>query len=81
MKTAHRKAAKHKRKWQKDPAAMGRVFARTQPYTQAEQAHLAIPAYDSLNRITSGQGEPKNKNAHIQINPNQKTFNRQIKEK
>ena len=59
MKTAHRKAAKHKRKWQKDPTAMGRVFARTQPYTQAEQAHLAIPAYDSLNRITSGQGEPK----------------------
>ena len=59
MKTAHSKAAKHKRKWQADPAAMGRVFARTQPYTQAEQAHLAIPAYDSLNRITSGQGEPK----------------------
>ena len=24
---------------------------------------------------------PKNKNAHIQINPNQKTLNRQIKEK
>ena len=40
--TAHRKAAKHKRKWQADPAAIGRVFARTQPYTQAEQAHLAI---------------------------------------
>ena len=52
MKTAHRKQAKVKRKWQTDPTAMGRVFARIQPYTQAEQAHLAIPAYDSLNRIT-----------------------------
>lgn len=29
----------------------------------------------------NGQGGPKNKNAHIKINPNQKTFNRQIKEK
>jgi hypothetical protein len=30
---------------------------------------------------TNGQGGPKVQNAHIQINPNQKTFNRQIKEK
>ena len=59
MKTAHRKQAKVKRKWQADPTAIGRVFARIQPYTHAEQAHLAIPAYDSLNSITSGQGEPK----------------------
>lgn len=29
----------------------------------------------------NGQGGPKNPNAHIKINPNQKTFNRQIKEK
>ena len=35
MKTAHRKQAKAKRKWQKDPTVMGRVFARIQPYTQA----------------------------------------------
>ena len=41
MKTAHRKAAKHKRKWQKDPTAMGRVFARTQPYTQASRRNPA----------------------------------------
>lgn len=32
-------------------------------------------------RSINGQGGPKNKNAHIKINPNQKTFNRQIKEK
>ena len=36
---------------------MGRVFARIQPYTHAEQAHLAIPAYNSLDRITSGKGD------------------------
>ena len=48
-----------KRKWRADPSTIYRVLSRTQPYTQAEQAHLAIPAYDSLNRITSGQGEPK----------------------
>lgn len=29
----------------------------------------------------NGQGGPKVKTAHIQINPNQKTFNRQVKEK
>jgi len=57
MKTAHRKAARHKRKWQADPAAMGRVFACTQPYTDAEQAQMALPARLAFQSIVQGKGE------------------------
>ena len=56
MKTAHRKAARHKRRWQADPAAMGRVFARIQPYTDAEQAHVSIPARMGMSNILHGKG-------------------------
>jgi len=43
-------------------------------------AWLKQEQFAQRSRI-NGQGGPKNKNAHIKINPNQKTFNRQIKEK
>lgn len=56
MKTAHRKQAKVKRKWRADPSAIYRVMSRTQPYTQAEQAHMSLPARLALQSITQGKG-------------------------
>ena len=43
-------------------------------------AWLKQEQFAQRSRI-NGQGGPKVQKAHIQINPNQKTFNRQIKEK
>ena len=50
MKTAHRKQARVKRKWQADPTAMGRVFARIQPYIPT----MAIAKAKST-RLTAGE--------------------------
>ena len=46
--------ATRKRKWRADPSTIYRVMSRTQPYTEAEQAHIAIPHWSSLTRITNG---------------------------
>ena len=46
-----------KRKWRADPSVIYRVMSRTQPYTEAEQAHIAIPHWSSLTRITKGTAE------------------------
>ena len=43
-------------------------------------AWLKQEQFAQRSRI-NGQGGPKVQKANIQINPNQKTFNRQIKEK
>ena len=43
-------------------------------------AWLKREQFAQRSRI-NGQGGPKVQKAHIKINPNQKTFNRQIKEK
>ena len=56
MRTAHRQAARGKRRWQADAASLGRVMARTQPYTDAEQAALTLPSFMALDTITSGKG-------------------------
>ena len=56
MRTAHRQAARGKRRWQADAASLGRVMARTQPYTDAEQAALTLPSFIALDTITSGKG-------------------------
>lgn len=57
MRTAHRQAARGKRRWQADAASLGRVMARTQPYTDAEQAELQIPVYDAFDALRTGKGQ------------------------
>lgn len=56
MKTAHRKAAHAKRRYQADPAAMFRVFNRLEPFTQAEQHQLNVPVKLAYERLRTGVG-------------------------
>ena len=56
MKTAHRKAAHGKRRYQADPAAMFRVFNRLEPFTQAEQHQLNVPVKLAYERLRTGVG-------------------------
>ena len=56
MKTKHRKAARHKRKWLADPMASINLLSKVVPYSAGEQARLGIQAYDAFNTIISGKG-------------------------
>ena len=57
MKTKHRKAARHKRKWRADPMAGFNLLRKVRPYSAEEQARLGIQAYDALHKILNGQGD------------------------
>jgi hypothetical protein len=57
MKTAHRTASTHKRKYQADPSAIYRVMGRAQGFTPDEQAQLNLPVMLAVDAIAHGRGE------------------------
>lgn len=56
MKTAHRTAAKAKRRWTADPSAIYRVMGRVLPFTPDEQAQLNLPVLLAIDSIAHGKG-------------------------
>lgn len=59
MKTSHRKASHHKRRWQADPISIYKVMNKVQPFTEDEQHRLTNPvrlAYEKLR--TGAAAEP-----------------------
>lgn len=56
MKTAHRKASQHKRRWIADPFSMFRVFNKAQLFTKDEQAKLTNPARLAYEKLRTGVG-------------------------
>ena len=54
MRTTHRKASRHKRRWQADPSAIYRVFNRIQPFTDDELAKLQTPVRLAYERMRTG---------------------------
>lgn len=57
MKTAHRTASQHKRRWQADPGAIYRVMGRLQPFTPTEQLRLNLPPRVAFESLRTGHGE------------------------
>ena len=56
MKTAHRKASQHKRKWVADPGSIYKVMAKTQPFTPEELLRLELPIRVSYEALRTGHG-------------------------
>lgn len=56
MKTAHRTASQHKRKWQADPGSIYRLMNRIQPFTEPEQTQLNIPPRSAYESLRTGRG-------------------------
>ncbi len=57
MKTAHRKASQHKRRWQKDFGAFGRIIGLLEPFTPEELLRLELPIRMSFEALKSGKGQ------------------------
>lgn len=56
MKTAHKKSAHAKRRYQADPSSMYRVFSRVQPLVEEEIEVVTKPVTEAFDRMKSGQG-------------------------
>lgn len=56
MKTKHRKASQHKRRWQKDFGVLQRVMNRLEPFTEEELARLFLPIRMSFDALRNGTG-------------------------
>lgn len=56
MKTKHRTAAKHKRRWQADPSSVYRLMAKVQPFTQEEQTTITLPVHVAFEAMRTGAG-------------------------
>jgi hypothetical protein len=56
MKTKHRKASQHKRRWQKDYGVLARVMNRLEPFTEDELARLLLPIRMSFDALRNGVG-------------------------
>jgi hypothetical protein len=54
MKTIHRRSAQAKRKYQADPSSIYRLMSRIQPFTEQEQAALALPVREALDGFLKG---------------------------
>lgn len=54
MRTAHRQAARGKRRWQADPDALPRVMRRTQPLTNSEILAEMLPIHDAMKAVDTG---------------------------
>lgn len=55
MKTKHRKASEHKRRYTADPMAMYWVMGRNELFTVAEQANLNLPVRLAYDAMINGQ--------------------------
>lgn len=56
MKSAHRSASQHKRRWQKDYSVFGRIIGLLEPFTQDELMRLELPIRMSFEALKSGAG-------------------------
>lgn len=56
MKTKHRKASQHKRRWQADPGTIYKVMTKLQPFTPEELTRLELPIRVSFEAMKSGKG-------------------------
>lgn len=56
MKTAHRQASHHKRRWHADPLSMFRAIGRVQTFTPEEQDKLNLPVILAVDNIAHGRG-------------------------
>ena len=56
MRTAHRTASQHKRRWQADPLAMFKCMSRIEPFNADELMRLELPIRMSFESLKNGTG-------------------------
>lgn len=56
MKTKHRKASQHKRRWQADPGSIYKLMNKVQPFTEEELRRLMLPVRVSFVSMKLGRG-------------------------
>jgi hypothetical protein len=56
MKTAHRTASQHKRRWSADPLAMFKCVNKIEPFSPAELMRLELPIRMSFESVKNGTG-------------------------
>jgi hypothetical protein len=57
MKTKHRTASQHKRRWQKDYSVFGRIIGLLEPFTPDELMRLELPIRISFEALKNGKGQ------------------------
>jgi len=56
MKTKHRTASQHKRRWQADPMAAFKVINKLEPFTPGELLRLELPIRLAFDALKTGKG-------------------------
>jgi len=56
MKTVHRRASQHKRRWAADPLAMFKCINKIEPFNAAELMRLELPIRMSFESLKNGHG-------------------------
>ena len=56
MKTAHRTASQHKRRWQADPLAIFKCINKIEPFSADELMRLELPIRMSFESLKNGTG-------------------------
>ena len=65
MKTAHRKAAHAKRRYQADPSSLFKVMNKLQPFTPDEVATVVVPARIAFEKLRNGIGTEDDYNTRV----------------